>query len=267
MSKVLVIAGTADAKQIIDKLLEMKIRVVAAVTTRLGSDLLKSIGDIDIREGQISQQRIVGLLDEISPICLVDASNPFAMEVSRNAMNACKKGNIPYIRFEREEMLYDGEDIIRVKDYEEALKILMALEGNIMLTVGSGKMESFTRIPDYKDRIYLRVLPDCKVIAKCEKIGFNAKNLIAMKGPFTEQLNIELLKYCNASVLVTKESGNTGGVLEKINAARKLGIPVIMIERTEVGYENKVSSVEEVLDFVATIKASCSEDPLNGSKH
>lgn len=250
MYKVLVIAGTTDAKHIIDKLMENNFEVAATVTTRLGSELLNSSGDIDIYEGRITQRRMASLLEKLNPICLVDASNPFAMDISRNAMNVCSKFNTPYIRFKREEILYEEKDVIKVKDYEKAYKELLQLKGNILLTVGSRKIDIFTKLPEYKERVYLRVLPDCKVIGKCEKLGFNAKNLLAIKGPFTEELNIELMKYCNATVLVTKESGNTGGISEKINAAKTMNIPIIMIERAELECENNASSFSEILDYI-----------------
>lgn len=250
MAKVLVIAGTADAKAIIEELIKLNMDVTATVTTRLGSDLLKAVDKVDIREGKQGVQQIASLLEEIKPVCLIDASNPFAREIGQNARKACIRGNTPYIRFERTRPVYDEGNIIRVAGYEEAVEKLGLFDGNIMLTVGSGRIEAFTQVSDFKNRIYLRLLPDSKVITRCEKLGFSAKNIIAMKGPFTEELNRELLKYCNASVLVTKESGNTGGVMEKINAAKKQGIPVIMIEREEEEGIQKATSLREILDFV-----------------
>ncbi|MPW24948.1 precorrin-6A reductase [Alkalibaculum sp. M08DMB] len=256
MSQILVIAGTAEATNIINKLLEINVGVIATVTTRLGSDLLKNIKRLHIYEGRMTQKNLSDLIIQNDIICIIDASNPFATDISQNAVSVCKKNKILYSRFEREETLIQGEDIIRVKSHEEALERLLTLQGNIMLTLGSGKIDIFTKIPNYKERVFLRLLPDGKVISKCEKLGFNAKNLIAIKGPFAEELNIQLLKYCNASVLVTKESGNTGGTIEKINAARVLNIPVIMIDRTQIEYENKVTSVEEMICFVKTIQSS-----------
>ncbi|MCR4435144.1 MAG: precorrin-6A reductase [Clostridiales bacterium] len=265
MPKVLVVAGTADARQVIEELLKMNIEVVATVTTRLGGDLLKPLGNVDVREGRITLRWLAGLLSETKPLCLVDASHPFAREASQNAVDACKRRNVPYIRFEREETVYTGTDIVKVKDYEQAVQKLCFLEGNILLTVGSGKMEAFVKIPDYRNRVYLRVLPESNVIARCEKLGFNAKNIIAMKGPFTEELNIALLKYCNASAMVTKESGNAGGVMEKINAARKLGIPVIMIERPEVVHGHKANAIDAVLEFVKNCRDARMQEGTAGN--
>ncbi|AKA67685.1 precorrin-6A reductase [Clostridium scatologenes] len=253
MSDVLVIAGTMDAKQIINKLYEIGEKVTVMVTTKLGSELIDHDNSIDIYQGKINKLSIVDMIDKVQPKCIIDASNPFSVDISRNVISACKPIELPYIRFLREKVVYDDYDIIKVKNYEEAYESILKYEGNIILTVGSKKIETFTKISDYQNRVYLRVLPDWMVLKKCEKLGFNLRNIIAMKGPFNEKLNEEIFKYCNASILVTKDSGNTGGVVEKINAARKLGIKIIMIERSDENYENKTTSIEEIIDFVKEI--------------
>ena len=99
MNKVLVIAGTVDAKQIIDRLLKMDLEVSATVTTRLGNELLNYSEDIKIYEGRITKQRIANLVEELNPVCVIDASNPFAIEISQNVINACTINNVPYLRF------------------------------------------------------------------------------------------------------------------------------------------------------------------------
>ncbi|UWG98464.1 precorrin-6A reductase [Dehalobacter sp. DCM] len=254
MSKSLVIAGTAEAKEVIIQLLKMNIEVSAVVTSRLGSQALADIENIRIHQGRVSKQWIAGLLDSIEPDYVIDVSNPFSLETTRNAMSVSQIKKIGYIRYERESVIDNWKDIIRVKNHDEAYKKLLSCQGNILLTIGSGKVKVFTNIPEYKNRLFIRVLPDSKVIERCEKMGFNANNLIAMKGPFSEELNIALIKYCNAAVLVTKESGNTGGVMEKIRAAQRIGIPVIMIEREELHHENKARSVDEVIRLIQNIQ-------------
>jgi precorrin-6x reductase len=118
------------------------------------------------------------------------------------------------------------------------------------LTIGSNRIETYTCIDDYKERVCLRVLPDSSVISKCEKIGFSRKNLVAMRGPFNETLNREIFKFLDAKFLVTKESGNIESVMEKIKAAKSLGMKVVLIERRDVIARNQTASIEKVLDFI-----------------
>lgn len=250
MKKVLVIAGTSDGKLIIENLLMSNIKVTATVSSKLGSDLLRNSKNLTLLEGNNTQQRFNKLISEINPCCVIDASHPFANDITHNAMTVCTKNNIPYLRFERERVEIEGEDIIRVNNYEGALNQLISFRGNILLTIGIGKLDIFTRIPQYKERLYVRVLPEKKVIEKCENLGLNARNIIAMKGPFSEDLNIEFIKYCNADILVMKESGNRGGILEKVNAARKMDIPVLIIERADLKCDYKADSINQVMSFI-----------------
>lgn len=254
MSKVLVIAGTTDAKTVIERLLENNHDTAVTVTTRLGAGMLDEFKNLEIYQGKLNKDHITHLIRTLKPTCLIDASNPFSSEITRNAINVCKFEDLPYIRYERERLKYeDDPDITVVKNYGEACNVLMNYEGNILLTLGSNKIEVFKKIPDYSRRVYLRVLPDWKVLSKCESLGFSPKNIIAIKGPYNEALNMELFKYCQAEVLVTKESGNMGGVVDKINAAKKLGMKIILVDRIEEQCSNKFSSVDELIECIDRI--------------
>ena len=227
LKNVLIIGGTVDARNIIERLIKHDVKITATVATEFGGSLLKKYESIDIREGRLTDDEMVELIHEIKADCLVDASHPFAENVSLNAAKACKKAAIPYLRYERPETdIADNKGIIRVRGFEEAVDKLKLFQGKIFLAIGSNKLNLFTRLPDYKSRIFARVLPDSKVLAKCEEIGLNADNIIAAKGPFS----------------VTKDSGDAGGNMEKISAARKLGIPVIMVERPHVECEFNADS-------------------------
>ncbi|MBU4541124.1 MAG: precorrin-6A reductase [Firmicutes bacterium] len=261
MSKVLVIAGTTDAKTIIERLLEKNHDTAVTVTTRLGAGMLDEFKNLEIYQGKLNKDHITQLIRRLKPACLIDASNPFSAEITRNASNVCKFESLPYLRYERQRIRYeDDPDITIVKNYSEACDVLTNYEGNILLTLGSNKIETFKKIPDYAQRIYLRVLPDWKVLSKCESLGFSPKNIMAIKGPYNEALNIELFKYCKAAVLVTKESGNMGGVVDKISAAKKLGMKIILVDRIEENCSNKFSSIEELIKCVEKM---CAEQ-LNG---
>ena len=253
MLKVLVVAGTADARHIIDELSKLEVNVTATVATRLGKDLLGGCKDVNVREGRLTLEGMIGLIEEIKAGCLVDASHPFAREVSENAVEACKRTCIPYLRYERPKTVVSGKGVIRVGGFEEAVNRLRDYEGNVFLAIGSSKLELFAGIPDFKGRIFARVLPDSKVLEKCERLGLDAGSIIAVKGPFSEAMNIEMLKHCNASVMVTKDSGDTGGNAEKINAAFKMGIPVIMVERPDIDYGRTANTLGEVKAFVESI--------------
>ena len=252
MADVMVIAGTSDARQIIDSLLNKNISVVATVATGYGSDLLSGHPNLQVHQGRLSGEEIAELLIQLKAKCLVDASHPFAREVSTNAIQACDVTQIPYLRYEREgTALPEEEGVLCVEDFTQAAKHAAGMHGNILLTIGSNNLKVFIQsIPDYKKRLFARVLPESTVIAKCEAAGLTASNIIALKGPFSKEMNVEMIKYCRAAVLVTKDSGKAGGVDDKLMAARQAGIAVILIKRPDVHYKDKMSSIKDVVGFV-----------------
>jgi len=246
----MVIAGTADARQIINELAKLDIKVVATVTSKLGSELIGAHPKIEVCKGKLTFEDMACLIEDTSSVCLIDASHPFAREASINAINACEMTGIPYLRFERKGILPDDSGVLRVKNFEEAAGMLSKMKGNILLAVGSNHLEVFVKwIYDYKERLYVRVLPESSILKKCEDIGLTAGNIIAFKGPFTEEMNIEMIKHCNAAVLVTKDSGEAGGTGEKLAAAKKSGIPVILVERPDISYPMKTESIKEAVRF------------------
>ena len=83
----------------------------------------------------------------------------------------------------------------------------------------------------------MRVLPNEDILTQCEKLGIDKERVIAEKGPFSVERNVEHLKFSGAEILVTKESGAAGGFPEKIEAANLCAAEVIVLERpAEKGY-------------------------------
>ena len=95
-----------------------------------------------------------------------------------------------------------------------------------------------------------RVLPTSEVLISCENLGFNADNIIAMKGPFTQEMNESTYKQYDIDLVITKESGIAGGFLEKVNACKTLNIPVVIIKRKEMNYPNTIGNIEKLIDLI-----------------
>lgn len=250
----MVIGGTTESHQIIDELLNRNINVILTVATSYGESLIEERPGLKVVAGRMDSEQMLHFIKSSSIECVVDASHPFAQNVSNNAIQACREASIPYVRFERKSHEADLSDVYLAQSYEEAAAIASRLEGNILLTTGSNNLECFiTTVKDYKQRLFVRVLPTSNVIQKCEKLGLTADNIIAMKGPFSKELNREMLKQCKASVMVTKESGDAGGVKEKLLSAGELGAAVILIKRPVVEYINVFNNIEKMIDFIKQI--------------
>lgn len=101
----------------------------------------------------------------------------------------------------------------------------------MLISTGSKELHLYTRIKDYKERCFARVLSTQEAVAEAVRLGFEGKHLIAMQGPYSEELNLAMLKHINAAYFVTKESGGAGGFEEKKKAAQKAGAELIVIAR------------------------------------
>jgi precorrin-6A/cobalt-precorrin-6A reductase len=106
---------------------------------------------------------------------------------------------------------------------------------SIFLTVGSKNLEKFRVLWEIGKKVTVRVLPSSSAIKKCEDLGLKPKDVIAMEGPFTKELNYQMFKERNAEVVVTKESGIVGGVLEKFEAAKM--VDSLINEVTKSGHK------------------------------
>ena len=95
-----------------------------------------------------------------------------------------------------------------------------------------------------------RVLPTAEVLNQCENFGLTPKQIVAMQGPFSTELNVELFKHAKAEVIVTKNSGKIGGADTKLEAAKILNLPVVMIARPKIFYPNLAATFDDVLKFL-----------------
>ena len=119
-----------------------------------------------------------------------------------------------------------------VDDAQQAAEAAARMEGNVLLTTGSHTLGVYVeRIAP--ERLYARVLPTAASLAACESSGIPRSHIIAMQGPFSAQLNDALYAQLQIAVMVTKDSGEAGGVSEKVLPALSRGIHVIAIRRPQ----------------------------------
>ena len=230
---VLVIAGTTESRQVIEKLLgeNPKERILASVATELGKEMLLEYG-IDIHVGRLDYDGFLTLFKENPCGKIIDASHPFARIVSETVKKAAQTAGISYERYERRNLQYSYEGIVHVKDVQEAISLLNELEGNIFLTTGVNTAAAYmTGVRDGAERLYIRVLDNISSLEGCAKAGYQKDHVFGKMPPFTVEDNVKLIKETNAEVLVSKDSGKTGGVDIKVEACRQTGIKMILIDR------------------------------------
>lgn len=249
---IFVAAGTQDGRGLVEYLLGCGYEILASVVTDYGKLLLPKHPNLKINDKKLDKEEMKACLEEHEIQGIIDATHPYAVNVSRTAMEVAEELGIPYLRYEREVTpLPDYDKLHLVASYEEAAPLAMELGECIFLTTGSNRLELFAQWAKAKQkRIIARVLPADYSIEICKKAGITPRDIVAMQGPFSEGLNLELYKKYDSTVVVMKNSGTLGGTETKLTAAIKLNMDIVIIDRPAITYKKMVHSYREAEDFL-----------------
>ena len=249
--KVIIFGGTSEGRMLSECLCRNKIAHTLCVATDYGEEVLEPSEYAHVLQGRLDTQQMADLIQSEQCLVVVDATHPYAVEVSKNIRKACEMTEMKYLRFLRaEEAVIDVKNDVIVSSAAEAAAYLDGQEGAIFLTTGSKELPAFTAGVHETERLFVRVLPSVQVVASCRELGLEGKQICAMQGPFSEEMNRALLQQTKASWLVTKDTGITGGFPEKVRAARSLGVRLVIIRRPEesgLDYESVLQALEPVL--------------------
>ena len=172
---------------------------------------------------------------------LVDATHPFAAQMSDNAVRAAAQSGVPLIRVERPAwQRAPGDDWRSVASMREAALALGSSPRRVFLSVGRQEVSAFASAPahDYLVRAIDAFDP-----------GMPHARVIAARGPFALEDERALLQAERIEVVVSKNSG-TDATYAKIIAARELGLPVVMVERPQLPPARLAAGVDEVLTWL-----------------
>ena len=254
--KILVFGGTTEGRLFAKRLAELDIPHVVSVATEYGKTIEEENGEDSLLVGRMDSDAIAELIRNGDFAAVVDATHPYAVKASGEIKSACEKESFTYLGLVRKDagLLPDQGNITYVDDVTEAAKELEKKKGNILLLTGSRDLKEIVEGISDRSRVYVRIIPDVTSIEKCLEAGLSGKQIIAMQGPFSAEMNEALIREIGAAVILTKDSGKTGGFGEKIQAAGNCGIEAIVIknpEKTDKGDDGLGS--EEVLKRVLEI--------------
>ncbi len=231
MNSILLFAGTTEGRRIAEALRRQPLSVTVSVATEYGETLIEPAENIRVLHGRKNADGIAALIEETKPELLIDATHPYAVEVTETLRSVCARTNTEYLRVLRGAEAADG--CVFVENTEAAVAYLNGTEGNVLLTVGSKELAAYTAVKAFETRLYARILPVKASAEAAFALGFSGKHLICMQGPFSEELNAAMLKSIDAKYLVTKETGANGGFAEKIAAAKALSVTPVVIRRPD----------------------------------
>ena len=238
--RICVFGGTTEGRKFAEFLSEANINTDLFIATEYGHQFVKNLKNINIIQRRLVESEMNSLFVEKRYDYIVDATHPFAREVSENIANASNANNIKYLRIIRKSSV--NKDCMYFNNFKDCIDYLKIKQGNILLTSGSKNLDEFTEIDDYQERIFVRILPMESSLKRCIELKYSSKNIICMQGPFSEELNTAMLNSIEAKYLVTKESSTSGGFEEKVEACKNTGAKCLVIRKAhEVGF-----TIEEI---------------------
>jgi precorrin-6A/cobalt-precorrin-6A reductase len=240
MTRALVLGGTADASALAAALARARIDAVYSYGGRTRAPAAQPLPTRIGGFGGVS-----GLADYLrreSITHVIDATHPFAAGMSRNAIAACAETGTPLLALERAPWTRtSGDEWTEIADVEAAVAALPDGPTNVFLAIGRQHIAPFATRPQHVYTLRLVDPPEAPLPLPAE--------VIVSRGPFTLRDEVEMLRARRIAWIVARNSGGDGA-RAKIDAARLLGLPVIMIARPDLPERRRVDSVAEVMDWL-----------------
>lgn len=236
-------SGTTEGRRLSRALAALGAPVTVCVATEYGREEQGESAGITVLSGRMDEVQMARTVAG-AELC-VDATHPYAVQASRSIRAACEGARVPLLRLLREESpVPAGTEVFSTA--QAAAEWLKTTQGNILLTTGAKELGVFA--PLGGDRLYPRVLPLASSLEACGAAGVPSSHILALQGPFSQELNEALIRQHHIAYLVTKDGGPAGGFGEKAAAAQAAGAKLLLIRRPR----------EEGLDY-ETVLQRCRE--------
>ena len=266
MKRIALFAGTTEGRRIAEYAAASGIHMDVYCATEYGTSLMPASEYLHPFSGRRDASMIREALRSRETGLCVDATHPYARVITQTLRDVCDREGIRCLRVTRGSCADEYRDAEIFEDAGKAAEYLAGREGKILLTIGSKDLAAFSTPESLRSRCMVRVLPTSSVLQSCEKMGFAASQIAAMQGPFSEEFNELLLRETGAAFLVTKDSGTEGGCPEKIRAASRLGVRVILIGRPGepdpgIGLSEAMRQIGEYAEQEGTVPADGGSRP------
>lgn len=248
--RVWLIGGTTESAALATAIAKLGLPCTVTVTTAAAQALYSQTPLLEVWVGRLDADRLKQFLQKQQISAILDASHPYAVEVSRMAIEVATQWQIPYLRFER--LVVDApaekSQVIYLDSFETLLEGDYLHKQRVLLTVGYKALPLFHSWHE-QSTLFARILPAVASLKIAIASGFSSDQIIALRPPFTAELEKALWRHWDLSLVVTKSSGVAGGEEVKRVVAAELGIPMIVITRPVVDYPQQTSDFLVALEF------------------
>jgi cobalt-factor III methyltransferase len=236
-SPVWVFSGTGDGNQLAAELSGRGYRLIVSTASDYGAEIASdALSGVEVRSGRLGVAARRSQLQVSGAVAIVDATHPFAIEISDQLVELAAELSIPYIRYERPAAILPSS-ARQAPDMASAARLAIEIGQRIFLATGIKDLGTFLRQTDAEQRDwFLRITPDTGSLDLALKASIPRSHICAMQGPFSAEFNLSLWSAWKVDCVVTKESGEAGGFSTKAKAAAQLGISLIVVRRPQVTY-------------------------------
>ncbi len=279
------IGGTQESAQLAVAIAEAQLACTVSVTTETAKQLYvfsvqkaENHAPLRVWVGRLTPETAASFLQQQQIVAVLDASHPYAVEISQLAIAITTQLGIPYLRFERPDwkeargkdeggrMRDEGGEIyasdvpvgwderekkekgLVLQSFAELVATDILQGQRVLLIVG---YRPLTLFQPWQDRatLFARLLPSVTALEAAIAAGFTPDRLFAMRPPLSPDLEKALWQHWQISLVVTKSSGIAGGEDVKRQVAMELGIPLIAIARPPITYPQQTSDLTTALEF------------------
>lgn len=243
------IGGTQESVHLATELIRAHLPCLITVTTESARSLYPISPFLQLWVGKLTTAQLPGFLQRHQIHCILDASHPYAVEISQLAIDVATQFQLPYLRYERPALPPQAiESCLYLNSFEELITGNTLLEERVLLTLGYRNLALFQQWHD-RATLFARLLPSVAALEAALAAGFTPDRLIALRPPLSLDLERALWQHWNLSMVVTKASGSAGGEDIKRQIAAELGIKLVIINRPTLAYPQQTSDMDSAIAF------------------
>ena len=237
--RILILGGTGLARQAADALVEQGIDVTSSLAGVTHSPHLPK-GKVR-RGGFGGVEGLSAYLTGEKIDLVVDATHAFAARMSAHAYEACQATHVRLLRLEAPAWQCQAGDDWREVGTVDAAVAALPLRAKVVVTVGRKEVGAFFARTDLSGM--------ARMIEPSDVAAPSQWQVLLERPPFSLEAEIDLLRASEAEFLVSKNAG--GARPSKLDAAAKLGLPVIMVARPFKPVVTSVSDIEQLITLLA----------------
>jgi precorrin-6A/cobalt-precorrin-6A reductase len=255
-----ILSGTSDGPEIANRLLELNYSVFASVLTYKAGQAYIENPKLHIITGKLNNKdEIINFIKKNQIKCVIDATHPFALIISKNLNNACEENNTPLLVFERKSLIKNTNNFIYIDDLKDINKVDLE-DKNILLAIGSRFLnDTASYYINCKANVFTRVLPTYESITKAFGSCIRNSNIAILEPSKNEGSILEkkLCEFWEIDYVLCRESGSYSQKnWESIISRSKMKL--FLVKRPKLKndysysfnqYENLINHIIEKIDF------------------